>query len=390
VMMTAVYAVTGHAPEIVIFFQLLLGSATSALTLLLARALRFSTVVGVAAALVAALDPVSAMTSNLLLTETLFTALLTTALALIALHWHFSGLRWLVAGAVLLGLAALVRPVSQFLPLVLAPVVLAASYRRGARAGLIAVVLFLAISMGITYSWAYRNYQASALFTLSTVSDTNLVYYRAREVLASAEGIGQEEAKHRLEAMVTASAPGRALTPSETAAIEQQQALAVFREHPVQTIAMLGKGAARIFVDPGYSTTCTLLDPSNTSMECFEGEATMNDSGVIGRIAARFLQMTAVQQFVLIWSIVLSAAVYLCATLGVVGMIRERRWYPSALLVVVFGYLVLLSAGSEAYSRFRIPMVPLLAIAAGAGLHSLWERLQRGRSGQLAQGSSFR
>lgn len=374
-MIAAVYAAAGHSPEAVILLQMLLAALTVGLTFCLARRIGVSNWVALLAAGLVAAEPVSAMTSDLLLTETLFTLLLAAGTLLLLLYWRSSQLCWLLLSAVILGLAALTRPVSQFLPIAILPVVVAMGRYMGWRRATLAALLFLGVSMGITYSWALRNYQAGGLFTLSTVADTNLVYYRAREVQADVDGTSQEDALHKLEARVAQLAASGGASAAERGALERQVALDIFRRYPAQTFAMLAKGAARIFVDPGFSTTCILLDRSSTSMECFQGQATMDEPGVLGKVVGRFTQMNRLQQVILIWSILISAAIYLGATFGEFLLLRERKWLPALLLIVVVGYLVIVSAGAEAYSRFRIPIVPFLSVLAAVGLGGIWGQL---------------
>ena len=374
-MLATVYAAIGHSPEAVILLQILLAALTTIVILGLARRSGISNTVGMLAAALFAVEPVSAMTSNLLLTETLFTLLLAAASLLLLLYWRSSQLRWLLLGAALFGLAALTRPVSQFLPLALIPVVVAMGRRVGWRRATTATLLFISISMGITYSWAVRNYQAGGVFTLSTVSDINLVYYRAREVLADVDGTSQDAALQTLQARVAQMAAPGGATAAENEVLEREVALDIFRRYPAQTFAMLARGAARIFVDPGFSTACTLLDRNSTSTECFQGQATMDEPGAVGKAIDRFAQMNRLQQAILIWSILLSAAVYLSAVLGLIFMLRERKQLPALLLVFVVGYLVLVSAGAEAYSRFRIPMVPFLSVLAAVGLGGIWHHI---------------
>ena len=111
---------------------------------------------------------------------------------------------------------------------------------------------------------------------------------------------------------------------------------------------MAGKGAARIFADPGFTLTCTLLDPANSSMECLPGEASMNESGAVDSALRRLGGFNPLQIAVLGWSVLLSAALYLAALVGVAFLVKGRRWYALALLLTVVVYFVLLSAGAEA------------------------------------------
>ncbi|PYQ57913.1 MAG: hypothetical protein DMF58_17015 [Acidobacteria bacterium] len=63
------------------------------------------------------------------------------------------------------------------------------------------------------------------------------------------------------------------------------------------------------------------------------------------------------------------------ATVGVIDLWRSDRAL-ALLIIVVVVYFIGISAGGEAESRFRVPVVPQLAIAAGAERH-------RGHRGSL-------
>jgi hypothetical protein len=159
-------------------------------------------------------------------------------------------------------------------------------------------------------------------------------------------------------------------------AIQRQMALEIFREHPVPTAVMLLKGVARLFLDPGYTIVCTMLDRTSTAFECFPGKSSMNEPGLAGAALARVGQMTALQVLALAWSTLLLAAVYVCGLVGAFELARGRRWAALALLALLVAYFVGLAAGAEANSRFRLPAMPFLAVLAGYGAHrlGLWLR----------------
>jgi 4-amino-4-deoxy-L-arabinose transferase-like glycosyltransferase len=366
-LMAAVYAVAGHHPAAVVLLQVLLGGLAAVLTFLAARELGLAERAGLIAALLVAVDPVSVMTANRLLTETLFTTLLVAGVWLLLRFWRTRWLPWAAAAAIVFGLAALTRPIAQFLPLVLLPF-FGFALRDRRRTLLVSAALFLAISGALMAGWAWRNEREGGVFTLSTIGDTNLIYYRARAVLAAAEGQSQEATWDALEARIEREAARQNLSPSETIAFQRREALEIFREHPLLTAEMQITGAARIFVDPGYTITCTLLDRSSTAFECFPGKSTMNEPGLIDRALGKVGQMTAVQQVTLLAAIVILGVLYAGAALGSLQLARRRCWLALALLLVLIGYFALLSAGAEANSRFRVPIVPFLALLAGAGI----------------------
>ncbi|HEY0604215.1 MAG TPA: glycosyltransferase family 39 protein [Herpetosiphonaceae bacterium] len=371
VMIAGVFAVAGHTPGAVILLHILLAGVTALLTFMLARELGLPSSVGVLAALIFAVDPLSIMTTNYLLTETLFTTLLVGSVWAVVRFWNSGLWRWLLLSAVLVALTSLTRPISQFLPIAMLPLFVLAARKGQRRLWLAAGAVFAVLSLALTYTWAVRNYNATGLFTLSTISDTNLIYYRARAVLAEAEGTSQDQAWDKLEARINQIAAERGLSTAETIDLQREEALAIFTRYPGLTVKMLAKGVGRLLFDPGYTITCAQLDRQSTAFDCFPGRSSMNEPGLVDKALGRLGQMSLVQQFTLFFSTILLGVVYLSAALGTLRLFRERRWLILGLLFLLIAYFVGLSAGGEANSRFRIPVVPFLAILAGTGLTSL-------------------
>ncbi|MGZ4779856.1 MAG: hypothetical protein ACXV5L_11700, partial [Thermoanaerobaculia bacterium] len=52
---------------------------------------------------------------------------------------------------------------------------------------------------------------------------------------------------------------------------------------------------------------------------------------------------------------------------GMVSLFRTHRYF-AVLLVATVLYFLLISAGGESEARFRVPVMPMIAIAAAAGL----------------------
>lgn len=365
--LAAAFAVFGHVPAAAILLQIVLGSLTGVFAFLLAREFQFTPVVGLIAGLIVAVDPVSLMTANRLLTETLFTMLLVAGTWTVVRFWNTPGLAWLLLASILFALTALTRPISQVLPFALVPLFLLASRHGQLRRPLLYGLMFVVLSTALTYSWAYRNYRMTGVFTLSTISDTNLIYYRARAVLAEVEGLSQDEAWSRLEQRIDQTAQQQGMTTEEKVQLQRTEAIAIFRAYPVETAKMFVKGVGRLLVDPGYTISCTLLDRTTTAFDCFPGKSSMNEPGLLGKAIGKIGTMTVVQQFALLWSTLLLAFVYTTALVGIGQLVRQRRWLLLTLLLIMIGYFVLLAAGAEANSRFRIPTMPFFALLSGVG-----------------------
>ncbi len=362
----------GDARLPVVALQALAGAATAVLAFSLARTLGGSFAQSVLAGSFLVVEVVTLLLSNLVLTETLFILLLTGALLVLAHYSHSLRVRWLIAGASLLGLAALTRPVAQFLPLIFLPLpwLVAQPGRRKLGHSL----LFLGVFLAWTMPWMLRNAQVADVFALSTISHQSLVAYRAAAVLADAEGLSNEQAAAQLMALPE----NLAHSPAEVMAIQQRRAIDVFMQHPGATLKMTLMGMARLLLDPGFSPVCTLLDRTQVSTECFAGEGTMLAGGLLQRVLGRFVTLTLFQQFMLAWSTLITAVLYIGAVLGAWRLLRQRNWFGLLLLVGTLLYFVLLSSGAESDYRLRAPIIPILAALAGIAC-DLGNRRFRGR-----------
>jgi hypothetical protein len=368
VLLAGVYGLAGHAPAAVVALQLVLGSVTAGLAGVLALGLGFSARAAGLAALAVAVDPVSVLIANLVLTETLFTLLLTAGLAALAWSWQRGGAGWLGASGLALGLAALTRPILLIVLPVLGALFAVADRRAPWRAVLTRGVPFLLIPLVLAGAWAARNYREAGLFTPSAITSGMLLVVWAPAVVAEADGVPPAVAIERLRRESAARDAG--LTLPERLASRREMALAILRRHPGATLRVFVKGLARLVADPGFTLVCTMLEPGRHLLECFPGPATMTEAGVIELALARAAAMTPGQQLALGWGVLFLGLLYLGAAAGVVVLVRERRWAALGLVVAVVGCLAALAAGPAAESRFRVPMLPCLALAAGLG----WER----------------
>jgi len=72
------------------------------------------------------------------------------------------------------------------------------------------------------------------------------------------------------------------------------------------------------------------------------------------------------------WSELHLLIVYLLAALYTFRGRQPERW----LFLATIAYFCLLSAGPEAYSRFRVPFMPLFCIMAGLGVQAIPQRIE--------------
>lgn len=304
-----------------------------------------------AAGLLLALDPVSALFSCLLQPETLFTALLLAAT--ICWLWALERGSWRTAAfaGFMLGIAALTRPIGLFLSLWLVPAVW---LRRDVRHKTRLLLCFLLASSVPIFGWMAKNQMQTEFPVFSIGGDSSLFDYRAAGALAEDEGISWEEARTRVWQRLWAMAPPAA-SAAELASRQRGLALRILAEHPMGAVKMAARGVARMMAGTGVTALSNLVgdkDPEAVSKPW-------------KRVAQALLLLAL-------------GVAYVAATWGVVLLAARRDLLAIALTLGVIAYLALLSAGPEANTRFRFPASPFLAILAGHGLSQV---IARSRSG---------
>jgi hypothetical protein len=294
------------------------------------------------AAIIFAIDTPTIHYANKVLTETLFTAVL------FALFVHVAppppaaqgpkraaeGVGATLAG-ILAGWLVLIRPVA-----IIYFIILAIFFVRRR------VAAFVILAMLFPLGWAIRNRVAGGVFTVSSIGGINMLDYRAagaiaildhgefRESLADRQSELQddadEEIARKLHLKSGEDAPV-AIRARELGRIGLRIAL----RHPIGLALVTVRGL--------------LVNLFDSDWEAMMMVSTLDSSLV--RLAIKAL----------------THVVIVLAAIGVIFM--WRRDHDLALLIALtVGYFLLISAGGEAESRFRVPVVPQIAIAAAFGV----------------------
>lgn len=306
------------------------------------------------AGVVMAIDLPALQATNSVLTETLAAALVSVTLWQTYQANRTQRLRDALLAGVLAGATAWVRPVAILLavPLALALVIAGSrQFRYRAAAALVAT------SLVVSGAWVARNYVQTGVATFSTISSINLLLYRAAGTLAIRDPGGVDaniqRRQHELEATACAAAESRfgskcdAVPITLRATLYDDIAMPIILGDPVGTAMQAG----RAFV-----------------MIMFGGGANML-AGISG-IAESSARLLA-------FAYTVPLALLACA--GLVYWWRIDR-LAAMLMLFAIAYLVFMSLGTEAYSRFRVPFLPLYAMLAGGGAAALAARLRFTRS----------
>lgn len=302
---------------------------------------RFSRFTAFVAAALVAVDLPSIHYANKVLSETLFT------IVLFAIVWHVSESerRPLLAG-LLCGALVLIRPAAVAWFVVLA--VLFAFRRRRA------IALFVAAALLLPLGWMARNGMRTGVFALADVAGVNMLLHRAAPALAILDDYEFREALRDRQDELTSLADDE---------IEQRYHLDPVELNPAQHAKYFGLIGRRIAVH--HPLGLTLLHLRGILVNLFDSD--WESLAIVSRVPE-----TLVETALVAWT----HAVTLLALFGLIAL-RRRDPHLSALFALTIAYFVFVSAGSEAEARFRVPITPLIAIAAAVGVDALRDATRR-------------
>ena len=296
---------------------------------------RFGRFVAVTGAILFAVDTPSIHYANKILSETFFT------LILLAVVWLLAVGRWPLAG-VLTGFLVLIRPVA------IAYFVVVAAYMLLRRVHVRQVVIYVLLAVALPFGWALRNYARTGVLTVSSISGTNLLLFRAAGTLAILDHGDDFEADRRDEAdglISDADAmiermlridDANELPHAVRARYYARFALRVIRQHPVAFAELTLRGLLVNLFDSRWEAM-NIVTPLHES----------------------------------IVHIALDAYTTGLLIFAAIGAIVLRRDELGLLVILTVGYFVMISAGGESESRFRVPVVPQYVIAAAAGVDAV-------------------
>jgi hypothetical protein len=338
-----------------------------------------------AGALVYACEPLSALYCSKLLTETLFTAAIA-ATTLFALRFvaRQSSID-LCAAAIVVAIAAFVRPIAYILPLAMAGLFMAWLWNscESKKRLLFKSLGFLLLAFGPLALWQARNYAVAGYPRFSAISDINLYFYQAAGALAFERGapIGdvQRELGYGGEEVYLRSHPEqRSWSQAKQLQFQHDEAVRIIREHPGAMLRVHLAGVFDMLIDPG---TNGYLDFFRLRAGPDQAPPRQANASIVVRLRRAFREKPLAATI----HVLLCAALLVSYAAAILGVLVSRVWNNRLALfaLAIAAYLLALSGGPAAYHRFRLPLEPVICLLAGCGLAALWGSL-RARRGKGA------
>ena len=335
---------------------------------------------GLAAALFQAISPLAVASSCRILTDGTFAFLLTAAVLLAVRHFRTGGWPSLLAAAAVVGLACYVRPVGLAMAGVFAGVLLFRPKRlrrAGAFAGVVAAVVA---------PWVIRNATVADYVGFSSFATDSMDKFSAAEVVARTEGVPVETVRRRFRRQEgwdsydpdLVGQPGLTdapayRTPGGLARYRRDRAMRIIGEHPWTYAGIHLKGCLAFWL-PGATDVLEIAGYTSGERGTLD---VLHREGLAAAVRYYFGDNTAAMWLAGAMGLVLLAR-YAGAVLC--GLWKLRLRMPAAgWLMLLLTAAAFLLPGPAAHPRFRVPVAPILSVAAAVGWICLCQRIRQAK-----------
>jgi len=376
----ALFRLAGFNLAAIIFIQLILSAFNCFLAFKITHWLTKNNKSSIFACLIVAIDIPTIVYANYLLTETLFTSLFLISIFFLVRYLKDDGEKVLILilSGIFLGLSILCRPISLFFPVVMV-VLLLLFQSRNFKLFLIKIPLFLLAVIIPLSPWLLRNQILFGSPILSTISSTNMLHYRAAGVYAAKEKVSFTEAQRELKELAESTFQGnKDEHPLDYKKHEAKLGVSIIIANPFYYIKNNISSAFNLFLSPLRSTIDLQLGLANKATTLANWGKSKKDT-IFSRLLATTSGFTLVM--VLVQMITL-AIVWLLAVAGMIAAFKNKNYLSFALLLLTILYFAVITGGPEAYARFRVPIMPFLALISGIGFSFLSDAFKKKPSQQ--------
>jgi len=350
----------------IIILQIILGVATCYYTYKLAKLITKNKFIASIAALFIAVDVPSIVMNNIVMTETLFSFLLILSVYTFVSYLKNNSIKLLALTALFCGLTILCRPIAFFIPLFFSMFLLY-FFRKEKLKSISKIGILLLISVLTISPWLIRNKNTFNHYFMSVIREHDMQNYQAAAIYGELNNKSLPESQSILRWKTFKAFEGDAnKQPYEYARFIEDDAMQIafanpgilLKHHAIQFAHFFLK-PCRAYIDiqlehwgRGYNTI-----PKNYPIlkYLFEHNSKLTISVV-------FFQL-----FILL-------VMYLSIVFGFIYFKQEKNmlyFFVIGLLVFCFANLTLPYVTE---SRFRMPVVPYLAIISAAGIYFVKEK----------------
>jgi len=362
-----------------ITLQILLSCFTVFMVYRTANLLFESEEIAVIAAGLYAIDPLSILFASQLAAETVFTAVVMVGVYYLVKYLRRQSLGDLLVSAGALAASVYVRPIGYFLPMIIAPGLVAwalVSHRQNKLRLVAHAGAFVIVSVTLTGLWQVRNKLETGYSGFSAIASDNLYFISAGSVLAAKQHMPYYEMRDRLgyqdQSVYLQKHPEQKnWTIADRVNYQSQAAKNILLGSPLTYARIYFDGVVRGTFDPVSTEYLRFfhLYPKQDDLL-----TTAVDKGIITTVEA------LIASPLLFWSIAVLLPLQIMYLSCACITLCSRRILDAATFAVVFiaGYYMAIAGGPGDWARFRHPAMPIVCMLAGYGFHLVlvWSRLR--------------
>ncbi len=367
VFLAAVYSVAGVHPFVAIFIQLLLSLLSVVLIYRIGMLLFKNNTIAALAALIYAIDIHSIYSANEMLTDTLFVLLL-----LAGTYYFLKGMlsgKFTVffIGTMFIGLACLTRLLVMIYPVVLIMILLFFS-KNNWKWKLKATLSYLLVIFFVAGIWSYRNYRQYERWQVTTHSGWTLLFYYASFTKQRVTHQNLDSIRVAFQEQADSLGFRKSKNIFDQSAIYNKVASAYIKEHKGAYVVANLQGCLNMFLAIGNRGMATTFGwNKNAPKESFavitpqrilENFTVSPRETILGLIIMLFLALQ-----------------YIGAFIGIIKLFIHRKFMVVSLILLSIAYFAAVSGVLGTY-RFKLPVVPMICIAAGYGYGNLKKKEQ--------------
>ena len=364
----------GRVELVTVILQVLLSTATVYLVYRIALLIFESGKIAIVSAVLYSIEPLSINYTAYLLTETFFTFTLCLSVSWLIRWMKDEHISSLIFGTIAMAITVYIRPISLYLPVLLTFFFFAWSLCSQKKRLLLQVSIFLVASISFIAPWNLRNYLTTGYNSFSAITSINLYFYHAAALNAAKSDIPFDEYKKDIEAEFNQKHHGwQDVNQAESFNIMTEQGKDTILTNPWLFIKLNFWGMVKTALGPGIAVWWKTLWP----------DAPVGLGAIINPFVTRPNESprNAVQYaYVLTEGLALFQLLfYYSMALYTIFIMRAEHFWPVMLLLTVMLYLIMVPS-ILGVSRMRHPVMPMLAILAGAGfehtkiaLRNFWE-----------------
>ena len=376
VFLAAIYTAFGPFPTAAIIVQIFISTFTVAIAYFLGR-LWHSPRAGVVVAVLMSIEIGSVLYANQVMTETLFNCALLGGMSIWGVMVRRKQWRYGFLSGGILGLSTLIRPILFYF----GPVVGLLSlllYRGGRRERWLAafsVVLAFAL---VIIPWIIGNYAVTGRAQISINQSISLLFYNVRQLRAFQQGISAEAAHTQLrEEVQRETSDIIQQDQAELLSYYEQKALSEIRANWSDYALVHLKGSLVFFVMPTAGTVARALGwiRAGTGLQAnlmtrgllVTLQSFRNFHSQLSEVGKGDLLFFGAMGYELLYLLLLNVG----AVWGSIRCLRCRRWRVLLFAVPVVGYFALVTGPLSYDARYRMPVMPFLALLAAFSVQRL-------------------